>query len=703
MKKFVLYYGIIVTLFGLNCSSVSKNRPENVILIIVDTLRHDHLGCYGYRVIDTPNIDGLAEQGIRFEEAVSHVPITLPSISSILTSLTPYEHGVHFSEGYRLQDDVTTLAEVLSAEGFETAAFVSAVLLDSVFGIDQGFDLYDSDFPLRFQLYQPLLRSLEPVYNKTQRRAEDVTSAAISWLEGSNRHRFFMLIHYFDPHIPYDPPPPFVPDINTGEYWESITKQVEFYDAEIVYTDHQIGLFLQKLRELDLIDKSLIVFTSDHGEALGDKDEDTHSIYLYEPTIRVPLILGGALGRAGGKVIHEPVRLIDIYPTILELLRIGPPEEISGKSMITLIENGTEDVERPVYLETYASRLERGWSILKGIRVGNWKYIKSPIPELYNLDDDGDEVHNRNDEEADIVARLEELLVRMEKSASMGVRVDPVIRDDSLLERVRSLGYAGIRKEALNFDIHAAEGPDPKEVFPEFKQKQYREKYLRLALTFITSNRLDGAKYFLERIIELDPDNIEPHFYLAEVFRLQGFNDLGMKEIERVLQLEPDNADAYYTRGLIASQAGEEEMALTSFDKAIELKPDHAEAYNNLGLIYGQKGDYDRALSMFEKAIEVNPDLAQAHANIGNVHSVTGRSGDAAREWELALTLDPAMKEMHLFLGNAYFRDGKYEEALNHYESFLETNPDPFTVNRIQSWMKTIQEKMNDVSRSIRK
>ncbi len=702
MKKFALYCGIIVTLFGLNCSSGSKNRPENVILIIVDTLRHDHLGCYGYRVIDTPNIDRLAEHGIRFEEAVSHVPITLPSISSILTSLTPYEHGVHFSEGYRLPDDVTTLAEVLSSEGFETAAFVSAVLLDSVFGIDQGFDLYESDFPFRFELHQPLLRPLEPVYSKTQRRAKDVTNAAIKWLEGSNRHRFFMLIHYFDPHVPYDPPPPFVPDTNTGEYWEFITKQVEFYDAEIVYTDHQIGLFLEKLRELDLMDNTLIVFTSDHGEGLGDKDEDTHSVYLYEPTIRVPLILGGALGHAGGKVFHEPVRLIDIYPTILELFRIEPPAEITGKSMVSLIENGTEDVERPVYLETYANRLERGWSILKGIRVDNWKYIRSPIPELYDLDDDGDEVHNRSDEEADLAGKLDELLARLEKTASRGVRIDPGIMDESLLERVRSLGYGGSGKDVLNFDVYAVEGSDPKEAFPEYKKKRYTEEYLRLALTFITSGQLAGARFFLDKIIELDPDNIESHCYLAEVFRLQGLNDLGMKEIEKALQLEPDNAGAYYTKGLIASQAGEVEMALVSFDKVIELKPDHAEAYNNMGLIYGQREDYDRAFSMFEKAIEINPDLAQAHANIGNVHSVIGRSGDAAREWELALMLDPEMKDMHLYLGNVYFRDGKYKEALNHYGSFLETNPDPFTVNRVRSWMKTIQEKMDDGSESNR-
>jgi len=208
MRYFLYVAGFILLFANLDCTPGGKGKPENVVLIIVDTLRSDHLGCYGYDGVETPNIDHLARTGIRFEETVSNAPITLPSISSILTSLTPFEHGVHYNEGYRLPDDVTTLAEVLGGSGFRTAAFISAVVLDSVFGTHQGFQHFDADFPERFELHQASLKPLEAVFSKTQRRAEEVTAAAISWLDGRNDEPFFMLIHYFDPHIPYSTLPP---------------------------------------------------------------------------------------------------------------------------------------------------------------------------------------------------------------------------------------------------------------------------------------------------------------------------------------------------------------------------------------------------------------------------------------------------------------------------------------------------------------
>ncbi len=696
MRYFLLAVGFVLLFATIDCSSVGKDKPENVILIIVDTLRSDHLGCYGYEGVETPHIDDLAQKGIRFEEAISNVPITLPSISSILTSLTPFEHGVHYNEGYRLPDDVTTLAEVLAGSGFETAAFIGAVVLDSIFGTHQGFDHFDATFPEQFELYQASLRPLEAVFSKTQRRAEDVTDSAISWLDRRDGGPFFMLLHYFDPHIPYDPPPPFAPRVEAGRYEDILTQQVKFYDGEIGYADHQIGIFLDKLREEDLIDNTLIVFTSDHGEGLGDKGEDTHSVFLYESTIRVPLILSGATGWPAGTVIPEPVRLIDIYPTILDILEIDPPLEISGESLVPLIESGSEEVERPIYLETYANRLERGWSILKGLRLGGWKYIEAPTPELYSLADDPGETRNLYEIHEHVAMGMEAKLRELEDRPVSRVRMEPRITDESFIERVRSLGYIGINEENFDFEATDVGGIDPKDIFPDFQRARYTEEYLRLALMFMQTQQFSGARFFLDRTIELDPDNPLPRFYLAEVCWQQGLNEKGLSEIDFVLQREPENAEAYYLQGRLNSQAGKDDQALASFEKAIELDPNHAQAYNNMGLIYGKREDYERASSLFQRALEINPDLAQAHVNIGNVHYAMGRSEEAAKEWELALLLDPGMKNMHIFLGNAYYQQNEYEMALDHYESFLATDPDSMTTKQVQGWMEMIRERMEN-------
>ncbi len=694
MRYFLLALGFIFLFITLDCSWGGKGKPENVVLIIVDTLRSDHLGCYGYDGVETPHIDNLAKTGIRFEEAISHAPITLPSISSILTSLIPFEHGVHYNEGYRLPDDVTTLAEVLAGAGFETAAFVSAVVLDSVFGTHQGFDHFDASFPDPFRLHQASLKPLEVVFGKTQRRAEDVTTSAISWLDGREDGPFFLLLHYFDPHIPYDPPPPFAPAMEEGKYEEILTQQIKFYDGEIAYTDHQIGIFLDSLREKDLVDNTLIVFTSDHGEGLGDKGEDTHSVFLYESTIRVPLILSGATGFMAGRVIEGPVRLIDIYPTILDILTIEPPPGIAGESLVPVIATGADEVERPVYLETYANRLERGWSILKGVRLDGWKYIEAPTPELYFLEDDPGETRNLYEVNEHVGMGMEAKLRELEERPVGWGRMEPRITDKSFIERVRSLGYIGVSDENFDFEVSEVGGVDPKEIFPEFQRARYTEEYLRLALMFMQTQQLNGARFFLDKSIELDPDNPLPRYYLAEVCRQQGLNDKGLNEIDFVLRREPENAEAHYLQGLLYSQAGKDDLALESFERAVGLDPNHAQAYNNMGLIYGEREDFETASSLFERALEINPDLPQARVNAGNVHFAMGRSKEATKEWELALLLDPGMKNMHIFLGNAYFQQNEYEKALDHYESFLATDPDSMMAMQVQGWMETIRKRM---------
>ncbi len=685
---------LVSSLLICGCGAVSEERPENVILIIVDTLRYDHLGCYGHAGNNTPSIDRLAREGIRFEDAVSQAPITLPSISSILTSLTPLEHGVHYNEGYRLPERVTTLAEVMSTQGLQTAAFVGSIVLDSTFGTAQGFDRYDARFPERFPFYQSSLKSVEGLYDGSQRRAEDITKSAVSWLKEKKERPFFLLLHYYDPHIPYDPPPPFAPQAGPDNYKEILSRQADYYDGEIAYTDQQIGLLLDELRELDLDRNTLIVFTSDHGEALGDNGEETHSVFLYEPTVRVPLILGGAIGMSGGRVINGQVRSIDIMPTVLDIMEIAPPPGISGRSLIPRVEGGESQENPPAYMETYANRFERGWSVLRGVRAGGWKFIQAPSPELYDLRKDPDETRNLFAEDKEVSSRLAGLLADMDKEAAGSERVDPGIKDKAFLEKVRSLGYAGAGDMDADYDAIDLSGPDPREMMKEFRRKRFSGEYMRLALFFMSSERNEAASYFLRKTIELSPDYALPRYYLAEILRVEGKTDEGLAEIDRVLELEPENADAWYLGGLLMSRAGREDEALEDLNKVVSLDPDYAEAYNNMGMIYGKRQEYDRALEMLHEAIRINPDLPQARANTGNAYYAMGRPEDAEREWELALLLDPERTDLHLLLGGSYFRRGQYEKALGHYQSYLATEPDSFTVTRVQGWIKTIRGKM---------
>ena len=312
--------------------------PRNVLLITIDTLRADHLGCYGYTGIQTPAIDALAKEGIRFEWAFTPVPITLPSHVSIMTGMNPASHGVLNNGEYRLDNSVKTLAQILRQHGLATAAFVGAFVLSRQFGLDQGFERYDD----ALRPTQEGAHEAFSLYN--ERKGEMVTEASIQWLKKENPNRFFLWVHYFDPHFPYDPPQAFksaYPD--------------HPYDGEIAYTDHCIGLLLKELADLKVLEDTLVVLVADHGESLGEHKETTHGIFLYDATVRVPLILHyPGLHHSGvqsseqhsleqhpsgllpqGSVFSQPVKTLDILPTILDLLEIPHPAGLQGKSLLT--------------------------------------------------------------------------------------------------------------------------------------------------------------------------------------------------------------------------------------------------------------------------------------------------------------------------------------------------------------------------------
>jgi arylsulfatase A-like enzyme len=476
----VLAVGLIALLGGVSCSHGRRERP-NLVLIVVDTLRADHLGCYSYKGIETPHVDDLAAGGVLVENAVTNVPLTLPSISTIMTSTLPPTHGVHYNEGFALDDSALTLAEILHGEGYQTRAVVGAVVLDSVNGISQGFDRYDDDFG-EFTAYQPHVKIVESQLSHTQRRAREVTDLGLRLVDSMVKERpFFLFLHYFDPHSPYDPPPPYSPaenDLNEGP-GEAITR---LYDGEIAYTDAEIGRLIDGLRERHLVENTLIVLTADHGEGLGEHGEKSHGYLTYEGTMHVPLIYSMP-GRLPANVEFSGLAPhVDIVPTILDILEIRwkGKYDLCGDSLFPFRDGKGA---RFTYFEAAMTYIVFDWCALRGIRGARWKYISAPREELYDLTSDPRERDNLIDVEPEVADSMRERLDTVLASTKIYHGGDGgremssgrgIINKPGFAERLKALGYvtAPERLDSSYEEMFDRSLPDPKSMMEAHERSQ---------------------------------------------------------------------------------------------------------------------------------------------------------------------------------------------------------------------------------------
>lgn len=415
-------------------------KDWNLLVVTFDTTRADHIGCYGNHGIRTPTMDQLAREGWLFANAATPVPATLPGHSSLMTGLYPFNHGARANGSFQLEPRNVTLAEILSDHGFRTGAAISAYVLDSTYGLDQGFEVYHDD----------LTRGIKHSPNMFRERPAELTNEPVfAWLREHADEQFFFWVHYFDPHAVYLAPEPF-----RSEYAQNP------YNGEIAYTDAQLGKLLGLLSELGVRDKTLVVVTSDHGEGLGEHGEMTHSLLIYDPTMHVPMIIhaGGALG--GGKVIDRQVNLVDVMPTILDLLGIDMPSELDG---LSLLQPGPEG-PRACYIETLSSKTLHGWAPLLGVRRDDYKFILAPRPEVYDLRKDPKELVNLYYSHPDVAVDLHELLKEF-------VGDDPLLAadvtqnlemDDESIRKLAALGYVMTTPKA-QVDEDADEQIDPKD------------------------------------------------------------------------------------------------------------------------------------------------------------------------------------------------------------------------------------------------
>ena len=619
-------------------------KPGNVLVITVDTLRSDHLGCYGYEHIKTPNIDRLAEQGTMFQNAIAQVPLTLPSHVSLFTSTYPQFNAVRVNGRNRLDVSAVTLAERLQADGHTTAAFVSAFVLDARFGLDQGFAIYDDE--MQKETGKRLIAHLE-----AERTADEVTGAAVEWLKEKKDRNFFLWVHYYDPHDIYNPPSPY----------REIYKDNP-YDGEIAFTDEHIGVLLASLKELELDKNTLIVFVADHAEGFGEHEEFGHSVFVYDTTVKVPLIFACPGLVEAGKVVEEQVRLVDVMPTILDFMQLEKHEAVQGNSLIGLIDGRIDSLDLPAYSESLYARLHYNWSELRSFRTREWKYIQSPDPELYNIRDDPQELVNLARSNIDVVRELDQRLdAFLAATSAPAVKGTSMAMDEETARKLESLGYIGSTATE-------SEGPVPR------KQVQIIGK-LALAARQANEGLIDQAVAGFIDVLNSDPSNTTANTHLAKCYAEIGKYDEAIRYFEIAASLGPDDPELINAIGSCYLDTLELDKALARFNRAIELNPEYAEAYSNRGAAYEKSGDYPQAFKDCDKAIELDAEFAEAYSNRAVVHS---RSGDYQRsiaDLDKAIELDPLYMRAYYNRAIAHQTSGNHQQALKDYDRAIELAP----------------------------
>ncbi len=592
----------------LSAAQGRPTAPSGVILITVDTLRADRLEAYGYAGTPNPAVNALAENGVLFEQVIAQSPLTLPSHCSILTGSFPYHTGVRDQAGFSLKPEHLTLAERLRSEGYRTAAFIGSSVLNAGTGLDQGFDLY-------WDL---------PEQGPPERRGGEVLGRALEWLSSQGEGKFFAWIHLFDPHSPYGAPEPF-----GGRY------RTRPYDGEVAYVDSLVGDLVRYLKRHRLYHRTLLVFTSDHGESLGEHGESSHGMFVYDATVRIPFIIKAAGSTWKGKVIREQVRGVDIAPTILQLAGLRVDDRIQGRGLLSLIRGRWNQPELAAYSETYYPYYHFQWSPLFSMRARGFKYIDAPQPELYDLASDAGERRNIIGERPSMAAYLKETLEGEYQKFSAGrdEPPQPEQMDRATIERLKSLGYLGFASGTAKLPSTGGL-PDPKDRIGLYE-------LLQQAFQDSEEGRLIESNSKLRKVVAQEEGLIDAHLYLGlNSVQMGQFSD-AVEAFQAVLRRDPSNLMALYNLSLSYLNQGRPEAAVPGLERTLQLDPEDVTARVALGKAYQLAGRLDDAVDALEKAVSARPDFADALDFLSQVYARKGwtdkaaaarRRADAARE-----------------------------------------------------------------------
>jgi arylsulfatase A-like enzyme/Tfp pilus assembly protein PilF len=628
-----------------------KPSDLNVLFFTLDTTRADHIGCYGYPLIKTPNIDSLAAEGIQFQNATAQCPLTLPSHSSMFTGSYPFFHGVRDNGGFYLENDQVTLAEVLHQAGWATSAFVGAFVLDSRWGIDQGFDYYYDNFD--FAKYKKI--SLDSV----QREGGEVIKAFFDWFDGNSPERFFSWIHLYDPHTPYEPPEPYKTEYQGREYG--------LYDGEIAYADHLVGRVLESLREKGLLERTVVVVVGDHGESLGEHHESSHGFFIYDATLSVPMIIRIPSAALRGKTVTSQVQNIDLMPTLCEILGVPVPRDVQGKSLLPLIAGREAGRDEEAYSESFYPRYHYGWSELKSLRTSRYKFIQAPRPELYDLSLDPREKNNIFSQESSLAEKFVRNLERLESRLSSKGIADkgPQQLDDDSREKLMALGYIGGFTSGAKLSQRENLG-DPKDKIIVFNK-------IKMAEGASSDREYDKALSLLDQVISDDPGIMEARQVRANIYLQLDRAEEAAEECKEALKIDPEYNAAIFTLAQAYKKLKRYDEAVAGFERALQLDPRDAKPHVNLGELYLDRKDFDKAIFHLEKAISVDPEhSSQAHNLLGATLLEKKMPEQAEKELLLALEMRPRIPDAHYNLGLVYEEKGDLKRAMEEYKKEIE-------------------------------
>lgn len=621
-------------------------RGMNVLLITVDTLRADHVGAYGYRAGTTPVIDGLAHDGLRFERTYAHVPMTLPSHTSLLTARYPTRTGVRDNGVFRLGADTPTLATSLKAAGYRTAAFVGAFVLDARFGLNRGFDVYDDR-----------MRAAD-IEEVAERRAEDVLNPAFQWINnrqlpiGDRPLPWFAWIHLYDPHEPYAPPEPYRSRYAAAPY-----------DGEIAYADAALGAFLDRLRGAGALANTLIVVASDHGESLGEHGERTHGLFAYDATLRVPLVMW-APSRIRPAIVQETVRLVDVAPTVLDLAAAPPLSAADGRS-IRPFASGERPYDDPgSYFEALNANFTRDWAPLIGVIRRGFKLIELPAPELYDLARDPSEAHNIYAREPATARELEALLDRIVPAGGSMAAAAPL--DPDAEARLRSLGYVARAPSAPT--RRYTSGDDPKQLV-----------HLNNALDDAAARWARGDRAaaidLLQSVIRERPSMTLAYDRLAFMLRASGRIEEAVQLLDEAARAGRADRTLMRTLGGLLRDAGQLERSAAILEPLTKDDADLQSA-DALGQTYARMGRTRAAEALFRRVVAASPNAATTWNNLGSLQLITKRPDEAADAFSRAIAINPESVNAHNGLGVALAMSGDLDRAAAEWRRVLELRPD---------------------------
>jgi arylsulfatase A-like enzyme/cytochrome c-type biogenesis protein CcmH/NrfG len=639
-RRLVLSVG--VSLAASACGpQPATDAPPSVLLVTLDTTRADHLGCYGAAFASTPNLDQLARDGVRFDHALSPVPLTLPSHASILTGRVPRRHGVRNNALFRLGPEPAVLAGELQRHGYRTAAFVSAVVLDRITGLDRGFEHYDDSVRI----------GSRQAFNYKERAASQTNGAVFEYLE-TLTEPFFLWVHYFDPHLPFDPPEPF-----RGRFPNRP------YDGEIAFMDQQFGSLLQQIR--NKTDSVLVVVAGDHGEGLGQHGEEAHGVFVYQATQHIPLIVAGP-GVPRGEVVQTRVGLVDVAPTVLELLGLPGLPDIDGRSVAPLL-RGRELTSAEYELESLFPLFAYGWAPVRALVAGEYKYVDAPRSELYRLSQDPEESVDLIESQPRIAFEMADDLLALTEDDVVGMpEDDPALAEQK--RRLESLGYLG-----GSGTVAGEEVIDPKDGIAWIADLQAGRR------AYQTGRPEEGIEP-LERLLSHNPNNVPGLLALGICYMGVGQPARAVALNRRALEIRPDDAQAHFNLANALTFLAETRPAMFAearvhYDRALELNPRYADAYLTYASLIEQTGANDQALALLQRARSAGVRDPEIETRIA-VLELKRENVEAAKEaFRRGLELYPEDPRPLEAMGRITFRQGRYAEAAGYYERLLAVTP----------------------------